>query len=414
MRSFLQIKQNGGIGMGKHTLFRKLEMFWGLPIFCVNESEGKIKSFGSFSEQENPLANAKELVQQLIETAKQQEIPVIYKMMDKIYFICIKSEERYYMTGPVCVEQISFVEIHQFYKKCHMTQQERRHPVRMTLNKLLNFVSFFYEFLEQKDVTIEELMKVNSLIEDNVIQEKIESLQMEIEKQEEVVYHHTYMEERYVMDCIREGNVVEVNERANGLLEKAGVLSKNKFNDQRNLAIVSTTMATREAIAGGVSPAEAYKLSDILINKIDQCKKIEEVVELNRKSLYKFTKLVADTKEKINLSNYTEQCKDYISKNYHHKIYLEDIADAIGISQGHLARVFKKDTGVRIQDYILEFRIERASNLLKYSDASISEISDYVCFHSQSHFGSVFKQYMKMTPKQYREKYKQKEFYGKQ
>lgn len=67
---------------------------------------------------------------------------------------------------------------------------------------------------------------------------------------------------------------------------------------------------------------------------------------------------------------------------------------------------------MKIQDYILKFRIERAANLLKYSYASISEISDYVCFNSQSHFGSIFKQYMQMTPRQYREKYKQKEFYG--
>ena len=42
-------------------------------------------------------------------------------------------------------------------------------------------------------------------------------------------YHHTYMEERYVMDCIREGNVEEINERASGLFEKAGILSKKRF-----------------------------------------------------------------------------------------------------------------------------------------------------------------------------------------
>lgn len=99
------------------------------------------------------------------------------------------------------------------------------------------------------------------------------------------------------MDCIREGNVEEINERASGLFEKAGILSKNRFNDQRNLAIVTTTMATREAIAGGVSPADAYRLSDYLINQIDRCQKIEEITELNRRSIYKFTKLVADTRK---------------------------------------------------------------------------------------------------------------------
>lgn len=310
------------------------------------------------------------------------------------------------------MEQLSYVEIHQFYKDCHMSIQDERHPVKMNLTKLLSFVSFFYELLEKKDIEAEKLMQTNNLVDKIEFEEELDFAQVNIDNQEELSYHHTYMEERYVMDTIREGNVTAINERATALFEKAGVLSKNKFNDQRNLAIVAITMATREAIAGGVSPAEAYKLSDLLINKIDSCTKIEEIVELNRKCLYKFTKMVADTKNRPNLSNYTEQCKDYISKNYHHKIYLEDIAEAIGVSQGHLSRVFKKDTGMKIQDYILKFRVERATNLLKYSDASISEISDYVCFNSQSHFGSVFKHYMGMTPKQYREKNKQKEFYS--
>ena len=110
------------------------------------------------------------------------------------------------------------------------------------------------------------------------------------------------------------------------------------------------------------------------------------------------------------MSVYTEQCRDYIEKHFHNKIYLEDIADAIGISQGHLSRIFRKDMGISVQDYIQKFRIERAANLLKYSEAGLAEISDYLCFHSQSHFGCVFKQYMNMTPRQYRDMYKQKEF----
>ena len=260
---------------------------------------------------------------------------------------------------------------------------------------------------EKHHMSIADIVWANETAMQSAVQ-----VRSELDKPDGTAYHHTYMEERYVMDCIREGNVEEINERASGLFEKAGILSKKHFNNQRNLAIVTTTMATREAIAGGVAPADAYRLSDYLINQIDQCQTMEEMIELNRRCLYKFTKLVADTKKTRNFSSYTEQCKDYISQNYHHKIYLEDIAEAIGISQGHLSRIFRQDTGEKIQDYILKFRVKRAANLLKYSDATLSEISDYVCFNSQSHFGSVFKEYMKMTPRQYREKYKRKEFYS--
>ena len=393
------------------SLLKKLEFLWGIPIFQLNEESREIKSFGTFSEKENPLASSKELVELLTTKASLCEVPVIYKSLGKIYFICIHSNHIYYLSGPVSVEQLNYVEIHRFYKKYRISIHDERHPVKMNLTKLLSFVSFLYEFLENKDIKIEELMQANDLTDQTKPTEELNLIETSLDEKEKTAFHHTYLEERYVMDAVREGNIDVVNERATALFEKAGILSKNKFNDQRNLAIVATTVATREAIAGGVSPADAYKLSDLLINKIDSCTQLEDVVELTRKSLYKFTRMVIDAKNKTNLSNYTEQCKDYISQNYHHKIYLDDIAGAIGISRGHLERIFKNDTGLKIQDYILKFRIERAANLLKYSDATISEISDYVCFNSQSHFGKVFKQYMEETPKQYREKYKQKEFY---
>lgn len=398
--------------MAEHTLLRKLEVLWGIPIFYTDETGKDVRGVGVFSEKQNPLTVSGELVNALIHQAKEQDVPAICKVFGKIYFFCVQSGKVFYLSGPVCVEQLSYVEIHQFYKKYHMPAKEERHPDQMTLNRMLNFVSFLYELLEGKDIQPDKLMEKNNLIEEKEVREENDTVRIELDKPDGTAYHHTYMEERYVMDCIREGNVEEINERASGLFEKAGILSKNRFNDQRNLAIVTTTMATREAIAGGVSPADAYRLSDYLINQIDRCQKIEEITELNRRSIYKFTKLVADTRKTRSFSSYTEQCKDYISQNYHHKIYMEDIAEAIGISQGHLSRVFRQDTGEKIQDYILKFRVKRAANLLKYSDATLSEISDYVCFNSQSHFGSVFKEYMKMTPGQYREKYKRKEFYS--
>lgn len=397
--------------MAEHTLLRKLESLWGIPIFYADEAGGNIRSLGVFSEKQNPLTVSEELRRSLICQTKEKNVPTVYKVFDKIYFFCVQSGQDFYLSGPVCAEELSYVEIHQFYKKYHMSTKEERHPDKMTLNRMLNFVSFLYELLEGKDIQPDDLMEKNNLIEEKEVWQEGETVRIERDKSDTAAYHHTYIEERYVLDSIREGNVEEVNERATALLEKGGILSRKHFNHQRNQAIVITTLATREAIAGGVSPADAYRLSDYFINQIDQCRTMEEMIELNQRCFYKFTKLVADTRKTRSFSSYTEQCKDYISQNYHHKIYMEDIAEAIGISQGHLSRIFRQDTGEKIQDYILKFRVKRAANLLKYSDATLSEISDYVCFNSQSHFGSVFKEYMKMTPGQYREKYKRKEFY---
>ena len=391
-------------------LMRKLELLWGLPLFYTSDEEIDVKSFGTFLDQESPFLHSGELARYLIEKSRKQDIPVIYKDDTKVYFAAVKSGGGYYLTGPVCTEELSYEEIHSYYKAYHISHEYEKPPVTISLLKILNFVSFLYELLENVSLGVDTLMVGNNLAEDKKELNEKEDAMMELRKIDDEIYHHTYREERYVMDCVREGDTKHVLERMDALVEGAGMLSVKRLNHQRNLAIVSVTAVTREAIAGGVSPAESYRLSDLYINRIDRCTRMDQMVEYMRRSVLDFTKLVAETKEKKASSNYTEQCRDYIHQNYHHKIYLEDAARAIGISPGHLTRVFRSDTGMSVQDYIQKVRVERAANLLKYSEASLSEISDYVCFYSQGHFGSVFKKYMKMTPRQYREKYKQKEF----
>jgi AraC-like DNA-binding protein len=54
--------------------------------------------------------------------------------------------------------------------------------------------------------------------------------------------------------------------------------------------------------------------------------------------------------------------------------------------------------------------VERAANLLIYSEEELSKIAEYVNFPSQSYFGKTFKKRKGMTPKQYRDTYKPTEF----
>ena len=114
--------------------------------------------------------------------------------------------------------------------------------------------------------------------------------------------------------------------------------------------------------------------------------------------------------EKKHISSYVEQCKDYVAKHYREKIYLDEIAEILGVSSSYLSRLFRKETGTCLQDYITEFRVERAANLLIYSKEPLPRIAEYVNFPSQSYFGKIFKKYKQMTPGKYRELHKPREF----
>lgn len=80
------------------------------------------------------------------------------------------------------------------------------------------------------------------------------------------------------------------------------------------------------------------------------------------------------------------------------------MADHIGRSRSYLSARFKKELGFDLGDFIMQCRMEEAKSLLRYSDKTLSEISSYLCFSSQSYFQNVFKRKYGITPKQYREK----------
>jgi AraC-like DNA-binding protein len=93
---------------------------------------------------------------------------------------------------------------------------------------------------------------------------------------------------------------------------------------------------------------------------------------------------------------------DYIYDHLHQKISLNEIAEHVHLNKTYLCGLFKKETGLTIGDYILKRKIEAAQNMLRYSDYSPVDISNYLGFSSHSHFITVFKKETHMTPRQYR------------
>lgn len=385
-------------------LYTKISIMTNIKIFEWDCETDEISCYGVLAEQSNPLILSEELRELLKNRIMNQKTPVIYQDENKVIFCGMREKmTKMLLLGPICIEDMSYVEIHR-YCKAYQIENEQC-PPKLKLQNLLALLELLSYIKIEEKYEDEEILDANGLIEKQEI-----GLEADVRIDTEDIYHHTYQEEVKTMDYIREGNLEEVVGAVELLASTAGKLSENEIRNERNLGICSITLATRAAIEGGAAPAKAYKLSDLYINKIDQCKRMTEIFEYRKRSLYDFAKLVVEEREKRANSRYTEQCKEYIRKYYHQKICIPDIAEALGVSESHLSRIFKKETGESIQKYSMHMRIEKAENLLKYSEASLTEISEYLCFSSQSHFGKVFKVYKNMTPKQYRDYYKSPEF----
>ena len=78
------------------------------------------------------------------------------------------------------------------------------------------------------------------------------------------------------------------------------------------------------------------------------------------------------------------------------------MADYVGVSEAYISKLFLKETGCSVCDFIRLQKVNAAKNMLMYSDYSCGEIAHYFAFASNSHFSKIFKKYTNMTPLQFR------------
>lgn len=149
-----------------------------------------------------------------------------------------------------------------------------------------------------------------------------------------------------------------------------------------------------------------------IYNKKEYAYELEVVNNLN----YIWLNLIRNLKDEIEKSNNKTSPDDYrvklainyIKENYNHEITLDDIAKSCNVSKSECCRSFKRILKTTPFEYLMEYRILKATEYLYHTDESISNICINVGFNGISYFGKIFKKYMHCTPSQYRLKIKNK------
>lgn len=102
-------------------------------------------------------------------------------------------------------------------------------------------------------------------------------------------------------------------------------------------------------------------------------------------------------------SQQVEWIRHFISQNLHTDLSLTSLADSVHLSSSYVSRLFKKETGVTITDYITAERLEKARQLIEQTDQSIENITRQVGYPTHHYFTKRFKQRYGVTPKEYRQ-----------
>lgn len=97
-----------------------------------------------------------------------------------------------------------------------------------------------------------------------------------------------------------------------------------------------------------------------------------------------------------------EKARTYIAENITNPITVTSVSEHVNLSAEYFTKLFKRETGQNIKEYILQSKISAAKDMLDHSNMSISMIALELGYSNFSHFTQVFKKYEKVTPSEYR------------
>lgn len=94
--------------------------------------------------------------------------------------------------------------------------------------------------------------------------------------------------------------------------------------------------------------------------------------------------------------------KEYIDANYATDITVRSMATDMGINPDYLGKIFKKEYGLSINEYLNKVRINQAILLFTTTKLNVGEVSERVGFNDQTYFSTTFKKLTGHTPSEYR------------
>ena len=230
-------------------------------------------------------------------------------------------------------------------------------------------------------------------------------------RREEDFEYASFDREIAFYESICAGNIELVRVYATPLCSEGyGILSKDPLQNLKYHFTVSAALIARFCIKSGMTPEEAYSLSDIYIMKADECTTAEEVHAAHTEMIEDYSRRMRLVRNSNIYSKQILRVLDYISEHLHTRIMINEAAKHLNISSAYLSRLFKAETGMAFSDYVNRKKIEEASSLLRFSEYTDLEISTLLCFSSQSYFIKIFKKYMGMTPREYKKRYRLPDF----
>ena len=346
----------------------------------------------------------------------QISFPYVYTHESGYYGIIrlVDETDSYLFIGPAFTTQITDEMLNEYMREntiLHKRKEEVRSALSIipnyTYHRFLNTVIFLEYILNHRQLDITTDFHISDKIYNDAI--AASQIEMAYSTRDLHLTHGTYYFEQQIMNLIKTGNSnglkALLSKISNNQILNEGSVAQTPLRQAKNVFIAMVAQVGKEAaIPGGLDIEQTYQLIDQYSQECEQLQNIESVTNLQYNMLLDFASRVSKAQIPDGISPEVYACLQFINSHINEEISLQDVADSIGKSRAYTVKHFKEELGFNVGEYITHARIQEAKSLLCYTDKSLSEISNYLCYSSQSYFQNVFKKIVGMTPLEYRKK----------
>ena len=186
-----------------------------------------------------------------------------------------------------------------------------------------------------------------------------------------------------------------------------GALLARDSRSFKNEALKIIGVLEYHGILLGVPEIQAATLAEIFTQQIEACRadvpnQVLQHVSAFYDALAAACRQIRSDSANRPKSGIVSHCVEYIENGVHDPFSLSAMAEALRHNPSYLCRKFKQETGMTPHQYAIQCKMKEAATLLTFTDRSLLDISELLCFSSQSHFQRVFKAFYGVTPRQWR------------
>lgn len=175
-----------------------------------------------------------------------------------------------------------------------------------------------------------------------------------------------------------------------------GIQAANYFkmiNKGENPIYRMKNIKTTRSVLWQIVTMHKNKNSDAgLLSSLHITRMLTEIIILSR------NRILPD----VDFPQFIHSIYNHIDMYYNEKITADMLAELYYVNKYYMAREFKRCSGIAINEYVTRVRIEKAKELLHYTDMRIIKIAEEVGFYNSSHFIKAFHSRENITPLDYR------------